>query len=163
MEHGSWHKFCESTTIHGVYDIRESIQSQKPGRSCFWITVFFICILATGWQFCNNLILYFDFDVSTSISYQTKSELVFPAITICNENIYRKSVAANSELILFMSGFNGKVNELNRTINEVSVRDCNENQFEYCTFYHYHTLSLLYIYFRTTKHVSIVTNLTYKT
>lgn len=48
-----------------------------------------------------------NFEVKTTIAYQIKNQMEFPAITLCNENIYRKSVVANSAFVTLMTGFNG--------------------------------------------------------
>ena len=52
----------------------------------FWIVFFLSCLALFLHFFCSAVITYFQYPISTKISYTTEARLNFPSVTICNYN-----------------------------------------------------------------------------
>lgn len=119
MIENSWRYFCEHTSIHGLHYIYSSQHERKRRYRVIWTLVFLIMVSITTWNCTNNVIAYLNFDIKTSYSYETKKELAFPAITLCDENTFRKSVVANTPFVLLMSTITAKALKDIASLNEM--------------------------------------------
>lgn len=94
-------QFFENATIGGLRRLFGEHPLKMP-YSMMW-AVMWLC--AVGYAFYLNIltiIIYCKFDVKTKITYETADEFNFPAITMCNENIFRRSVVGGSFLAMVM-------------------------------------------------------------
>ncbi|XP_071506092.1 epithelial sodium channel subunit gamma-2-like [Diadema antillarum] len=81
--------FVDNATTHGVTRILRCDRSRLS--RLFWAVITLTALGALLYQGSMIVIDYFHRPTTTKISLITKSELIFPAITICNLNMMRKS------------------------------------------------------------------------
>ncbi len=78
----------------------------SPGvfKKLFWVVL--TLVLAALWLYQTFLILttYLTFGVTVSIDISTQRHLVFPAVTICNQNLARESKIQADETALNITG-----------------------------------------------------------
>ncbi|XP_077984311.1 acid-sensing ion channel 1-like [Glandiceps talaboti] len=82
-------QFTEETTLHGL---RHAVaRTMNPVRRLLWTVLLTALVFTTFtyWYMCWSKFLLFP--VNTVVSLNYRSEIDFPAITICNYNRYRKS------------------------------------------------------------------------
>lgn len=86
--------FCENTTAHGLNRI---VGAERWWGRVFWAILF--CLLAGMMIYQEIEILkdYFGWPVSTTISVVNMRHQYFPAITLCNQNRIKSSLAATSD------------------------------------------------------------------
>ncbi|KAI0237642.1 hypothetical protein LSAT2_011819 [Lamellibrachia satsuma] len=84
--------FCETTTFHGLRNVAESTNNSV--RRILWITIVLISILAYSYQCQHLLRLYLSWPVRMKITMSRQEKVVFPAVTICNQNAFRLVTAA---------------------------------------------------------------------
>lgn len=88
--------FFDSTSIHGLYQIRHATFAMK----IVW-AIFFLSMLSFSLFFCSkSVILYLRRDIHTKLKYQTTNEIKFPAITFCNQ--FSLKAEAGSNLLILM-------------------------------------------------------------
>jgi len=98
-EHGlyaTWENFKIFTTAHGVPHIHHA---RGTGKRCLWILITIGCL--TGFSYNTYCIgnRFFSYQVSTSLSMDYQSSLIFPAVTICNNNPVRKSLVVEDSTL----------------------------------------------------------------
>lgn len=96
-------KFLNETTVHGLYYFTSKHKVTKFIWA-FLVTVsFFLCT----WQSAINVRDYLSLNVVTKETYETVSEIQYPAITIWNSNFIRRTIIGRRfEFKLFMSKLN---------------------------------------------------------
>ena len=84
-----WHDFVENSTLHGMHCI---ISSQTTFRRIIW--TFFLLVGVGYFSYQSSVLLrkYFSFPVTTKTTLEFEKEPEFPAVTICNLNMLRKSM-----------------------------------------------------------------------
>ncbi|XP_063427635.1 acid-sensing ion channel 1C-like [Mytilus trossulus] len=89
-----WEDFIESTGFHAVNKI-DFGKKNPPGRTLFWMIIW---LLSAGYLLFNvatELISYYKYPTTTTVSVKNNDELEFPAITICNLATLNKSMFTN--------------------------------------------------------------------
>ena len=90
MEHFS--SFCTNTTLHGwQYMVEQTFT--KP-QKLFWGVMLFFSILGAGFLIYNNVLLFKNATVVTTVDTMTAplDDIFFPSITVCNQNQARRSL-----------------------------------------------------------------------
>ncbi|KAK2165627.1 hypothetical protein NP493_1354g00019 [Ridgeia piscesae] len=78
--------FCETTTFHGLRNVAETI----------WMSIVVITTLVFMYQ-CQDLVrLYLRRPVRMTMTMSRQAPVVFPAVTICNQNAFRLVAAAEN-------------------------------------------------------------------
>lgn len=96
----TWKDFCNSTTFAGVRLIGGKASGKGIIRIlfiCVWLSQLALC----AWLSCKIFIRYLQYDVATSTTFEVAQELPFPAITICNQNMFRKSVIGGNAVMMY--------------------------------------------------------------
>ncbi|XP_070553825.1 acid-sensing ion channel 4-A-like [Ptychodera flava] len=98
-------EFTQETTLHGIkYTTDTNISSY---RRLLW----FILLLAMVASFTTTLresaMRFWSNPVNTVVSYREMESMPFPAVTICNYNVYRKSVVKESVLGQYLDAMYG--------------------------------------------------------
>jgi Amiloride-sensitive sodium channel len=91
-------QFSRDTTIHGIRQMFR--REHHGGLRVAWAMVFIACTLATVNLVGQSLSRYLEYNVKTTTSLEHTTEVVFPAITFCNENLVRRSVVGGSSTFL---------------------------------------------------------------
>lgn len=89
-----WNGFVESSTLHGLQHV---FTSRSPGRRIIWAL---FLLLGIGWfsfQSSQLVTKYYSYPVTTKVTQVYEDAPEFPAITICNFNMFRQSVVQASE------------------------------------------------------------------
>lgn len=84
-----WNDFVESSTLHGMHYI---FSSQTTFRRIIWTLFLLFGVGYFSYQSSELLKKYFKFPVTTKTTLEYEKEPAFPAVTICNFNMLRKSI-----------------------------------------------------------------------
>ena len=88
-----WNAFVESSTLHGLQHV---FTSQTPLRRIIWALLLLSGIGWFSFQSSKLLTKYFSYPVTTKVTLVYEDAPEFPAVTICNFNMFRASaVKAN--------------------------------------------------------------------
>lgn len=103
-----WQGFCDNTAIVGLRHIGGK-KRVKNFYSVIWVVVWLSQLALCTWL-CSDLVLrYLKFNTKTSTTYNTVDELPFPAITICNQNTFRRTmVGGNMAIMVAMASYYAK-------------------------------------------------------
>lgn len=94
----SWQQFFDNISLNGMFLIGGT---KKTLLTRFSISVVFVICLSLGFYLCEkNLKEYEEMSVRTTIRYDTKPEIGFPAISICPAQLGRKSSFGTSNVTL---------------------------------------------------------------
>lgn len=95
----TWIPFCDETTIHGLRFAFGAGPRHQITRSVW--TVLFLTMCALGlYMCCKTTSRFLEYKVKTATFFGNSSELIFPAITFTNENLFVKSVVQSSRIFL---------------------------------------------------------------
>ncbi|XP_028407183.1 acid-sensing ion channel 4-A-like isoform X2 [Dendronephthya gigantea] len=89
-----WDQFVAQSTLHGLHYVFE--KRPVPQR-LFWLILNALMFSLFLWQTLNLALAFLDYNVSSTIEFVTERESSFPAVTLCNFNMYRKSEINNTE------------------------------------------------------------------
>lgn len=84
-----WNGFVESSTLHGLQHV---FSGRAPARRAIWAL---FLLLGIGWfslQSFKLLTKYFSYPVTTKVTLVYEENAEFPAVSICNFNMFRRSV-----------------------------------------------------------------------
>lgn len=93
----NWIQFCDITKLAGLSIVGGHRNSSKFNRIVLF-TVWLLCLTLCIYKSIQSLDVYFKYEVKTSITFNTVAEQPFPAITLCNANMFRKSALALDDL-----------------------------------------------------------------
>ena len=108
-----WNNFVESSTLHGMHNI---FSSQSNFRRITWTLFLLSGVGYFSYQSSVLLTEYFDYPVNTKVTLVYEKEPEFPAVTICNFNMLRKSVVSKHSYgkvvdLTLMSKYGTEMNE----------------------------------------------------
>ena len=89
-EKNPFHEYAKEHTIGGL---RNVLLGDSIIRRIVWFVVFLILLAGTGYSLRNSFRKIINPPTSTTISTQTVTTLDFPAVTICNLNIFSSALA----------------------------------------------------------------------
>lgn len=136
-------KFFDGTSIHAVHFV---FGLQRKYRKS-WGALCLVSLACLLWLAINNIRLYQKHDIATNWVYQNSSEIDFPAISICNENVVKRSFVGPIPVALdAMSSF--------------FVERASDSRMQYEVLYKILTACktpylLLYVLFRTTNRATL--------
>ena len=84
-----WNTFVDNCTLHGLY---YAFHSRTTFRKLVW--AFFVLAGVSWFIFQSSKLLtkYFSYPISTKVTLEHESLSAFPAVTICNFNVFKRSV-----------------------------------------------------------------------
>ena len=84
-----WNTFVDNCTLHGLY---YAFHSRTTFRKLVW--AFFVLAGVSWFIFQSSKLLtkYFSYPISTKVTLEHESLPAFPAVTICNFNVFKRSV-----------------------------------------------------------------------
>ena len=85
--------FAEHTTAHGFANVKRSESWFGKG---IWIIALLLAWAVCCFQLANNIVNYFGYPTTTSVTITHSSEAQFPAVTICNLNSIRYQEMADN-------------------------------------------------------------------
>ena len=80
-----WHEFLHSLTLHGF---RFIFEEGPKIRRVFWCGLLFFAVAMLFFQSRKSIQKYFDHPITTSVEVEFVQEIMFPAVTICNFNLF---------------------------------------------------------------------------
>ena len=86
-----WRTLCHFFTITSFHGLPQIASSRSSIRACYWAI---LILIALGVMLCAMVFIgtkFFDFNTFIKIEHEDRSELLFPAVTICNLNQYTTS------------------------------------------------------------------------
>ncbi|XP_071109614.1 uncharacterized protein [Haliotis cracherodii] len=89
---GNWVEFTQNTTLHGLKYIW--LPGAFPTRRMLWLVLTVACVAIMSFQIIDRIIYYYDYPVTVNVQVNYNKTLFFPTITICNQNAFRASKAA---------------------------------------------------------------------
>lgn len=91
-------EFFENSTVDGL----RYVFGHSRKRRLFWIGLLGFAFSMTIWSGVNSILIYQRFDVSTTVVYESFGERDYPAISICTENLFKRSKVGSNEILLSM-------------------------------------------------------------
>lgn len=95
----SWTHFCEKSTIGGLKYIFR-YQPLPLHLRLIWIVILLMMLGLTILLCTRSTIKYLEYRVKTRMYYQKVDQIPFPAITFCNSNVFKRSVAGSSDAMV---------------------------------------------------------------
>ena len=83
--------FAQEVSIIGVRATMDG--SRSVIRRLVWVVLVVFGICLAVYQIQDRIGYYVSFPTSTNLNINEQNQLVFPQVTFCNENLFRKSVA----------------------------------------------------------------------
>ncbi|XP_037392983.1 acid-sensing ion channel 1C isoform X4 [Pygocentrus nattereri] len=109
--------FVLRTKVHGLKYVFAPDKSRA--RRLFWLLAIFICLgLLFTWSW-NRVLYLLSYPVVTKIYMVWAHNMTFPAITLCNQNLFRVSSLTKADL--YYSGYWMDIMHLNHSVNKQSV------------------------------------------
>ena len=88
-----WNEFIQQSTLHGLHYLFE----KRPAiQRFFWLILQGLMSVLFLWQTLTLALDYLEYNVTSTIEFVTEKESNFPAVTLCNFNMYRNSVLYNT-------------------------------------------------------------------
>ena len=100
------------TTFQGLPHVANASEKRSYCRLAYWVAIIFIAIGLMVWAVVSVTSEYVEMNTALQSRQAYKSEIPFPAITICNQNLSRKSVISrianiSEDLMLFLALISG--------------------------------------------------------
>lgn len=89
-----WNGFVESSTLHGLQHV---FTSRSPCRRIIWAVFLLLGMAWFSYQSSKLVTKYYSYPVTTKVTQVYEDAPEFPAITICNFNMFRSSAVQASE------------------------------------------------------------------
>ena len=89
----TWNKFVESSTLHGLLHV---FSSSTRTRRFLWAVLLLLAIMWFSFQSFKLIEKYYSYQVTTKVSLKYDPMPTFPAVTICNFNVFKRSVVRTS-------------------------------------------------------------------
>ena len=86
----AWNTFVENCTLHGLYYV---VHGRTTARKTIWSIFVLVGLSWFVFQSATLLTKFLSFPVSTKATLEYENMPAFPAVTICNFNTFRRSVA----------------------------------------------------------------------
>ena len=105
-------QFFAVTTFQGLPHVANASEKRSYCRLAYWVAIIFIAIGLMVWAVVSVTSEYVEMNTALQSRQAYKSEIPFPAITICNQNLSRKSVISrianiSEDLMLFLALISG--------------------------------------------------------
>ena len=89
----TWNKFVESSTLHGLLHV---FSSSTTTRRFLWAVLLLLAMMWFSFQSFKLIEKYYRYRVTTKVSLKYDPMPTFPAVTICNFNVFKRSVVRTS-------------------------------------------------------------------
>ena len=89
-----WNGFVESSTLHGLQHV---FASRSPCRRLIWAVFLLLGMAWFSYQSSKLVTKYYSYPVTTKVTQVYENAPEFPAVTICNFNMFRTSAVLASE------------------------------------------------------------------
>ena len=105
-------QFFSITTFQGLPHIANACRKKSCCRLIYWIALIFIATTLMMWAVVSVTLEYVEMNTSLQSRQAYTSSMVFPAVTICNQNLFRRSVISRvtnitDDLMLFLTLISG--------------------------------------------------------
>ena len=80
-----WRDFLHSLTLHGF---RFIFEEGPKIRKCFWLIILLLAVVMLILQTKKSIQKYFERPITTSVQVEFLDQIIFPAVTICNFNLF---------------------------------------------------------------------------
>ncbi|CAC5359767.1 unnamed protein product [Mytilus coruscus] len=88
------YQFAQETTLHGLKYI--SLRDAFIFRRLFWFVLTCSCCGIMSYQIIDRIIYYYNSPITVNVKVNYNRSLVFPSVTICNQNAFRSTAAAEN-------------------------------------------------------------------
>lgn len=102
----TWREYCNNASLNGLYIIGGFSNISKLNRLFFLFLYIVVCVYCT-YLWVESIQEFRKYQLKTTIMYNLQQELMFPAITISNINLVRKTGYLNSKepSLYYAAGF----------------------------------------------------------
>lgn len=80
-----WRNFLQALTLHGF---RQVFERGPKIRRVLWLIILIVALFMVCVQSRRSIKKYFDRPVTTNVQVEFVEEIIFPAVTICNFNLF---------------------------------------------------------------------------
>lgn len=119
--------FISHSTLHGFHYIFES---RPTIQRILWLILLACMFGLFTWQTSTLVSKYFEYRVTSRVQIINDRQSIFPAVTICNFNRYRKSIINNTELGEIVLLKNPLYKEKSKTVNWAAYPEVNKMNME---------------------------------
>ena len=88
-------QFLSITTFQGLPHIANASKKRSYCRLVYWTMLIFIAVGLMSWAVVSVTLEYTEMTTTLQSRQAYRSSIPFPAVTICNQNLFRKSVISN--------------------------------------------------------------------
>ncbi|KAK7482547.1 hypothetical protein BaRGS_00026258 [Batillaria attramentaria] len=118
----AWVEFTQNTTIHGLRFIW--MEQAFLFRKFLWLILVCACAVVMGVQIVDRIIYYQKNPVTVNVNVNFNKSLVFPSLTICNQNSFRATMATElGRYRLLEAMYTGKGDLNSSTLNYFNASD----------------------------------------
>ncbi|CAI9741142.1 degenerin del-10 [Octopus vulgaris] len=86
-----WLEFTDNCTLHGI---RYIWNGDFIFRRLLWLLLVLLCLGLMSYQIIDRIIYYYSWPVTVNVDINYNKTLIFPSVTICNQNAFRATKAA---------------------------------------------------------------------
>nr|XP_058971897.1 acid-sensing ion channel 1C-like [Pocillopora verrucosa] len=128
----TWNKFVESSTLHGLLHV---FSSSTRTRRFLWAVLLLLAMMWFSFQSFKLIEKYYSYQVTTKVSLKYDPMPTFPAVTICNFNVFKRSVVRTSAYEEILPQLHASVDkkmglfDVNDSIDLNKYHDLNLTQF----------------------------------
>lgn len=102
-----WREFFDHSTFVGLRLI-DGTRIKSKIWSIIYLIFWILCLVYSFWRCQSVLKMYHSDKLKTTIGYNERQKVQFPAISICNMNTFRRStISSHDAFILFVSAMYG--------------------------------------------------------
>ena len=105
-------QFFSITTLQGLPHISNASKKKSYCRLIYWIILIIVAIILMMWALASVTSEFIEMNSSLQSRQAYSKSMLFPAVTICNQNLFRKSVTRRvtkitDDLMLFLNLVSG--------------------------------------------------------
>lgn len=89
-------EFLSTTTFQGLPHIANASRKKSYYRLIYWISLILIAIALMVWAIVSITLEFAEMNTTMQSRQAYGGRIPFPAVTICNQNLYRKSAISNA-------------------------------------------------------------------
>ncbi|XP_062594641.1 uncharacterized protein LOC134256061 [Saccostrea cucullata] len=86
--------FGDTSSVHGIKYVTEP--SSGCFRRLFWLLLLLVCLGVLVYQIIDRVCYFISNPVTVNVQVNYNSSLIFPAVTICNQNAFKATLAAEA-------------------------------------------------------------------
>ncbi|CAC5389878.1 unnamed protein product [Mytilus coruscus] len=130
---GQWkehvYELTQCTTFHGIRYL--GLKNSSLISKVLWICVIVLCAGIMAYNMSDRLIYYLKSPVNVNVKFHHNTSLIFPSVTICNQNAFRLTAAEDHNWYDFIE----TLYNTNRTSTDIDWKKYNATNLTFSELY----------------------------